>query len=181
MPLGGSLVAAVAAAVTAASLAAGELSRGTGTAPGVRVVSPPASNPDGWVWPLVPEPSVEHRFDPPDQRWLPGHRGVDLAAGVGQVVRAPAAGEVTFAGLLAGRGVVVVAHRGGLRSTLEPVAAALPVGTTVESGAPIGVVTDEVGHCTPGTCLHWGVLRGRTYLDPLSFIGRRPIILLPLT
>lgn len=179
MTLGGSIVTAVAAAVTAASLAATGLA-GFAPSPAVRDVSPSASGTDGWLWPLVPEPSVQRHFAPPDRQWLPGHRGVDLAAVVGQVVRAPAAGEVTFAGPLAGRGVVVVTHRGGLRSTLEPVAAAPPVGTTVGSGAPVGVVTDEVGHCTPETCLHWGVLRGRTYLDPLSFIGRRPIILLPL-
>ena len=133
-----------------------------------------------WAWPLDPRPSVERRFDPPDQPWLPGHRGVDLAAGIGQPVRAPAAGTVTYAGALAGRSVLVVAHPGGLRSTFEPVAGVVAVGTTVARGDVVGLVTATAGHCAPAVCLHWGVLRGATYLDPLRFVGRARVVLLPL-
>jgi len=140
----------------------------------------PAQGAGSWAWPLDPRLELERRFDPPDQRWLPGHRGVDLRAGVGQAVRSPAAGTVTFSGALAGRGVVVVSHADGLRSTFEPVAKGPGVGARVGQAQSIGVVTAEDGHCAPRTCLHWGVLRGRTYLDPLSFLGRPPIILLPL-
>ena len=46
----------------------------------------------GWVRPVQPGPVVAP-FDPPEQDWLAGHRGVDLAAAVGEVVRAPADGE----------------------------------------------------------------------------------------
>ena len=123
---------------------------------------------------------MARRFDPPEQPWLAGHRGVDLVGTVGQPVRAPADGTVTYAGRLAGRGVVVVGHAGGLRSTFEPVAAALPVGSIVAEGAPVGTIAAEAGHCAPVTCLHWGVLRGRDYLDPLAFVGRGRIVLLPL-
>jgi murein DD-endopeptidase MepM/ murein hydrolase activator NlpD len=123
---------------------------------------------------------VARRFDPPDQPWLPGHRGVDLVAGVGQVVRAPTGGTVTYTGRLAGRGVVVVTHAGGLRSTFEPVSARVRAGTVVAQGDPVGEVSSEAGHCIPATCLHWGVLRGRTYLDPLTFVGQGRIVLLPL-
>ena len=123
-----------------------------------------------WAWPLDPVPRVMRGFDPPDRPWGAGHRGVDLAASAAQQVRSPADGTVTWAGVLAGRGVVVVAHQGGLRSTFEPVSATVPVGT----------VTAAPGHCAPATCLHWGVRRGREYLDPLSFVGRAPIVLLPL-
>jgi hypothetical protein len=87
---------------------------------------------------------------------------------------------VTFAGALAGRGVVVVTHADGLRSTFEPVAAGPGVGAVVDEAEPVGFVTEEAGHCAPSTCLHWGVLHDRTYLDPLSFVGRPPIVLLPL-
>ncbi|WP_404387815.1 murein hydrolase activator EnvC family protein [Humibacillus xanthopallidus] len=133
-----------------------------------------------WSWPLEPVPQVARRFDPPDQPWLPGHRGVDLVGTVGQVVRSPTAGTVTYAGRLAGRGVVVVSHADGLRSTFEPVTPSQPVGTAVAQGDPVGSIAAEPGHCAPASCLHWGVLRGRTYLDPLAFVGRARIVLLPL-
>ena len=76
----------------------------------------------GWVRPVQPGPVVAP-FDPPEQDWLAGHRGVDLAAAVGEVVRAPADGTVTFAGKVAGRGVLVITHDDGLRTSLEPVVA----------------------------------------------------------
>jgi murein DD-endopeptidase MepM/ murein hydrolase activator NlpD len=99
---------------------------------------------------------------------------------VDQAVLAPADGRVSFAGTIAGRGVVVVAHEGGLRSTFEPVQGQAEVGTAVRRGEVVAVLADTLGHCEPSTCLHWGVLRGETYLDPLSFLTRRPIVLLPL-
>lgn len=133
-----------------------------------------------WSWPLDPRPEVARRFDRPDQPWLPGHRGVDLAAAVGQPVLAPADGRVTWAGVIAGRSVVVVSHDGGLRSTFEPVVATVPVGTAVARGQDVGAVAATPGHCAPRTCLHWGVLRGETYLDPLALVGRAEVVLLPV-
>ncbi len=119
-------------------------------------------------------------FDPPEQTWSAGHRGVDLAAVRGQAVLSPESGVVTFDGVIAGRGVIVVTHPGGLRSTFEPVEQGLPVGTTVVQGAPVAIVAPNPGHCAPSSCLHWGVLLGETYLDPLAFVGRRRVTLLPL-
>lgn len=87
---------------------------------------------------------------------------------------------MTFGGLVAGRGVVVVTHAGGLRSTFEPVEQALPTGTPVTRGQPVGTVTASPGHCAPATCLHWGVLRGDVYLDPVGFVGLQRVVLLPL-
>ena len=46
----------------------------------------------------------------------------------------------------------------------------------------IGFLSGE-GHasCRPGTaCLHWGLLRGDTYLDPLALITQGRLRLLPL-
>jgi murein DD-endopeptidase MepM/ murein hydrolase activator NlpD len=123
---------------------------------------------------------VVRRFDQPDQPWLAGHRGVDLAASVGQVVQSPAAGTVTYAGRIAGRGVLVVTHPGGLRTTLEPVSTTVTVGSAVAAADPVGIVSAEPSHCAPATCVHWGVLRGPTYLDPLTFVGRGRVVLLPL-
>src|SRR5689334_9386725 len=61
------------------------------------------------VWPLDPT-SVLAPFDPPETTWSGGHRGVDLAGSPGAPVRAALPGTVSFASLLAGRGVVVVDH-----------------------------------------------------------------------
>jgi murein DD-endopeptidase MepM/ murein hydrolase activator NlpD len=131
------------------------------------------------VWPLQPTPTVVEGFDPPGSLWGAGHRGVDLAGAVGQVVHTALAGTITFAGELAGRGVVVVDH-GATRTTYEPVASQVRVGDVVARGQPIGTLELAGSHCFPQVCLHWGWLRGTTYLDPLLLVGGGPIVLLPL-
>jgi murein DD-endopeptidase MepM/ murein hydrolase activator NlpD len=104
---------------------------------------------------------------------------VDLRGTVGQPVRAAQAGTVTFAGRLAGRGVVVVSH-GATRTTYEPVAARVTVGDSVDAGTVIGRLELLGSHCLPGACLHWGLLEGERYLDPLTLVGGGPVRLLPL-
>ncbi|MFF2267597.1 M23 family metallopeptidase [Cellulosimicrobium cellulans] len=142
----------------------------------------------GWVPPLDRAPEtlgVLAPFDPPRQNWLPGHRGVDLAAAAGEPVLAPAAGVVTFTGPVAGRDVVVVTHDDGLRTSLEPVTGTVPRGTRVAEGHVVGTVQGSDGgavasHCAVA-CVHWGVRRGERYVDPLALLGARPpIVLLPL-
>jgi Holliday junction resolvase-like predicted endonuclease len=137
-----------------------------------------ATDPVG-VWPLQPQPEVVRGFDPPDSPYGAGHRGVDLLGSVGQPVLAALPGTVTFAGLLAGRGVVVVDH-GATRTTYQPVAADVTVGTVVAAGAPLGTLELAGSHCFPRACLHWGWIEGRTYLDPLRLVGAGPVRLLPL-
>ncbi|MFJ1755741.1 murein hydrolase activator EnvC family protein [Kitasatospora sp. NPDC088134] len=137
----------------------------------------------GRVWPVGDRSGLLKRFDPPPVRWAAGHRGVDLAAAPGSVVRAAAPGVVTFSGQVAGRPVVVVTHSGSgtppLRTTYLPVAGSVPVGTAVAAGEAIGVLTGDSGHC-PVDCLHWGLLRGDRYLDPLALLGTGRARLLPL-
>ena len=131
------------------------------------------------VWPLDPRPEVVEGFAPPAERWGPGHRGVDLSGTPGQRVRAARAGTVTFAGGLAGRGVVVVDH-GATRTTYEPVRAAVGVGDRVSAGSMIGTLETFGSHCWPASCLHWGLREGEEYLDPLTLVGGGPVRLLPL-
>ena len=146
-----------------------------GVAPGHR----PAVPTGRFRWPLSPQPQVLRRFAVGPQRWSPGHRGVDLAGVPGRPVTSAGAGTVTFAGVVAGRGVVAVAHAGGVRTTYEPVTAQVKAGDAVAAGAPLGLLA-TASHC-PTTCLHWGALRGGVYLDPLSLLRpQAPPVLLPL-
>jgi murein DD-endopeptidase MepM/ murein hydrolase activator NlpD len=130
-------------------------------------------------WPLRPAPEVVAGFDPPSSTWGPGHRGVDLLGRPGQRVRAALAGTVSFVGTIAGRGVVTVDH-GATRTTYEPVTSAIPVGTAVGAGDPLGRLAYPGSHCLPSACLHWGWIEGDTYLDPLRLVGAGPVRLLPL-
>lgn len=139
-----------------------------------------AGGSEGWYWPLEPRPEVVQEFHRPDDPWAVGHRGVDLAGRTGQPVLAIGDGTIVFAGTLAGRGVVVVSH-GSLRSTYEPVTAAADVGDKVAAGDVIGLLQSVQSHCLPAACLHLGVRRGPTYLDPLTFLGPREVRLKPPT
>jgi murein DD-endopeptidase MepM/ murein hydrolase activator NlpD len=87
---------------------------------------------------------------------------------------------VIYAGVIAGRGVVSVAHPGGFRTTYEPVTSALRPGDAVAAGAPLGRL--DAGHpgCPGGACLHWGLRQGNRYLDPLALLGLGRVRLLPL-
>ena len=75
----------------------------------------PASESGTWTWPVIGP--VIRGFDPPGSPYGAGHRGIDIAAHDASVVRAPAAGVVTFAGNVGGRLFVTIDHGGGLLST----------------------------------------------------------------
>lgn len=138
--------------------------------------------PSSGHWPWEPPPVVVQGFDPPDTPWGAGHRGVDLLGSPGQPVHASLAGTVRFAGMLAGRPVVVVDH-GAVRTTYEPVepAAGVAVGARVGAGTLLGRLVTAGSHCPPRACLHWGLIRNAddVYLDPLSLVGGGPVRLLP--
>ncbi|MEF9906643.1 M23 family metallopeptidase [Streptomyces sp. P9-A2] len=144
--------------------------------PGVPAVEPgvPAV---GRVWPVGVRPRVLRGWEPPETPYGRGHRGVDLAAAPGTPVRAVAAGRVSFAGQVAGRGVVSVELSGTgtppLRTTYEPVLPSVGKGAEVVPGEVIGAVAapspERSPHCA-APCLHWGLLRADVYLDPLALL-----------
>jgi murein DD-endopeptidase MepM/ murein hydrolase activator NlpD len=140
----------------------------------------PAVGAAGWRWPLDPPVAVVAGFVAPAGPFAPGHRGVDIGARVGDPVRSAAAGVVAFAGVVAGRGVVSVDHPGGLRTSYEPVTATVARGDQVGSGAVLGRLASVASHCPPAACLHWGLRRGETYLDPRSMLGAVRVRLLPV-
>ena len=150
-----------------------------GSVPAGPVLAGPVLGPATWVWPVEGPRAVSRPFAPPASRYGSGHRGADLLSTPGAAVRAAGSGRVSYAGLLAGRGVVVVVH-GALRTTYEPVTSTVPVGAEVASGQPLGRL--DAGHvgCAAPACLHWGLRRGEDYLDPVRLLQAGPVRLLPL-
>jgi murein DD-endopeptidase MepM/ murein hydrolase activator NlpD len=122
---------------------------------------------------------VLRRFERPPAPWAAGHRGVDLGGTPGESVFAAADGVVIYAGQLADRPLVSIAHPSGLHSTYEPVAPTVQVGQRVSRGDPIGHLQPGHPHCTAAACLHWGLRRGEEYLDPLTLVTPHRIRLLP--
>lgn len=125
------------------------------------------------LWP-VPG-GVVAEFDPPYPDWLPGHRGLDLAAPPGTEVRTPRTGIVAFVGRVGGTPVVVIRH-GPVRATYQPVDSPLAVGVTVTAGAVIGTVVAQGAHCVVD-CLHWGARLHERYIDPRLLSGRVTVVL----
>jgi murein DD-endopeptidase MepM/ murein hydrolase activator NlpD len=137
-----------------------------------RVLSAYRSPLPGWL-------DVVRPFDPPATRFGPGHLGVDLRAHSAEVVYAAGAGVVSFAGSVAGRGVVVVTHPDGIRTEYEPVRPLVRSGTRVRAGQLIATVRGVHKGCA-GTCLHWGARRGDRYINPLDLLRPLgPVVLLP--
>ena len=133
-------------------------------------------------WPTGGAVAVLERFSPPAQRWLAGHRGVDLALAAGSPVMASYEGVVAFSGVVATKPVVSIEHSypPGLRTTYEPVVGIVKAGQSVRTGQVIGVL--QAGHRSDGRdALHWGARFGRDrYIDPLSLLRRPRIVLKPL-
>ncbi|GAA3174612.1 hypothetical protein GCM10010531_30240 [Blastococcus jejuensis] len=150
------------------------------------VPAPATAEPSGpppavalWASP-VGEPTVTRAFDAPSSPYGPGHRGVDLAGAPGAAVLAAGDGVVVFAGMVAGRPVVSIDHADGLRTTYEPVDPSVAAGQQVTRGSPIGTLLAGHPSCMAAACLHWGLRRGETYLDPLALLRPPRVRLLPM-
>lgn len=134
--------------------------------------------------PLSPRPTVVRGFDNPAQRWLAGHRGVDLASTVGSPVLAAGAGVVRFAGTVGGKPTVSIGHPDGMITTYEPVEATVSEGAAVRGGEIIGTLLAGHPECAVAACLHWGARRGagRTaaYVNPLALLGAVRVRLKPV-
>jgi hypothetical protein len=133
---------------------------------------PPAEA--AWRWPLrgeVRRPFAVTAARPYDAGQ---HRGVDLAARPGSVVRSACAGRVRFAGRIASSGGVVSVRCGALVATYLELGAVHAVrGRRVGAGARLGVVG-------PAAHLHLGAREARSgrYVDPLTLLRtpRRPTL-----
>lgn len=172
------------ARVAVAALGAVALTLGSFN-PGAAAAPPPAASAVSSVPHSPPVPGeVVRPYDPPEKPWLPGHRGVDLAAAPGAAVASSADGVVHFAGAVAGTPTVSVMHPDGIRTTYQPVVAHVSRGESVRRGQSLGILGEWGGggagpHPLPHPGLHWGAVRGRDYLNPLDLLSRRPIVLKP--
>ena len=110
----------------------------------------------------VPGPVLDP-YRPPSTPYGPGNRGLEYATTPGEQVAAPADGEVTFAGPVAGSLHVVLLHADGIRTSLSFLAAVL-----VRRGQRV-VAGDAVG--LAGTTLHFGARRGEAYLVPATLLA----------
>ncbi|WP_167103761.1 M23 family metallopeptidase [Mycobacterium sp. DL592] len=146
--------------------------------------APSAAQTSRLQWPLRPPPGVTRGFDAPAPDWQRGHRGVDLAGVPGQEVYAAGPATVVFAGTLAGRPVVSLAHAGGLRTSYEPVDALVRVGQLVDGSSVLGRLVAGHAGCPAPACLHWGAMWGPAaradYVDPTGLLADTPIRLKPL-
>src|SRR3954469_24827134 len=140
---------------------------------------PPAAATALWSAPVGGELVVTRPFEPPANPYAAGHRGVDLAGPPGSPVLAAGDGLVAFAGMVAGRPVVSIDHADGLRTTYEPVHPSVGAGQAVARGSPIGTLAAGHTGCPSPACLHWGLRRGETYLDPLTLLRPPEVRLLP--
>ncbi|MFE9403901.1 hypothetical protein ACFYNY_19225 [Streptomyces sp. NPDC006530] len=58
-----------------------------------------------------------------------------------------------------------------MRTTYEPVQPLVKEGAQVAAGEVVATTSEAPSHCPQG-CLHWGLLRGDTYLNPLLLLHR---------
>jgi murein DD-endopeptidase MepM/ murein hydrolase activator NlpD len=154
-----------------------------------RSAPPPAAGPDPPRVPALWMPvagAVVRGFDARAGPYGPGHRGIDIAAPVGELVWAPAAGKVVFAGPVAGTTWVSLLVAPGVLVTLGPLRDPVTAGR-VRLRAPIGRVgpghpatsATSAAPAGPGgvgeaVTLHLGVRVDGVYVDPLAFLVDRP-------
>ncbi|MGO3085194.1 M23 family metallopeptidase [Ancrocorticia populi] len=141
---------------------------------GLQTMAQEANPLQDFQWPSGSEVPVIRKFNNPSERWLPGHRGVDLGMSEAADIKAAASGTVVYAGRLSDRNVVSIEHQNGLRTTYEPVIPTVKKGESVARGQVIGQL--DSGHLAGSWVLHWGAkYSGDRYINPLSLLDYSPI------
>jgi murein DD-endopeptidase MepM/ murein hydrolase activator NlpD len=146
---------------------------------------PPPATPDPPPVPPLWMPvagAVVRAFDTRAGPYGPGHRGIDIVASVGELVRSPTAGRVVFAGPVAGTNWVSLLVAPGVLVTLGPLLDPVATADRVRRRTPVGRVA--AGHSSPpvgrngpgreGATLHLSVRVDEVYVDPLAYLADRP-------
>src|SRR4051794_26825252 len=99
-----------------------------------------------WTWPTDGRVVAPFVFDPSHPYEAGQHRGTDVAGALGEPVRAPAAGIVSFAGTVPGNGKsVTIETADGWSVTLTQLGAiAVAKGAAVAEGATVGAIGDAL-------------------------------------
>ena len=141
----------------------------------VLVVTPQAS---AWSWPLRGEVLRPYSLGP-DPYAAGQHRGVDVAGSAGEAVRAPAAGVVSFVGVVPSSGRTVTIQTDGYAVSLTHLGeATVAKGATVAEGDAVGVAgqSGEVEWPTP--YVHLGIRVSSAadgYVDPATLLPPRAV------
>lgn len=177
--LGGAAAGSGAAAAPVAGFGsgtgAGADAAGAGAGTGVGAGAGSGTGAVRWLPPLGYSLELLQAYRPPPSPYAAGHRGIDLVATQGASVAAPAAGTVSFAAAVAGRGIVSLRIDARTVVSVEPVEASVEVGSLVLAGQLIGTVATG-GHCV-ADCLHLGVRVDDAYVNPMRFFRSKPQLL----
>ena len=128
-----------------------------------------------WSWPVKGAVLTKYSNDDANPYAAGMHRGIDVAAPAGTVVRAARAGEVTYAGPLGYSGLTVAVRTPDryVTSYLHLSAVAVRRGESVAGGTRLGAVGTTGRRSTPAPHLHFGVRIAGTehrYVDPLALL-----------
>ena len=127
-----------------------------------------------YAWPV--EGPIIRGFDPPDQPYGAGHRGIDIEVATGTPVRSAQDGVVAFAGLIGGSLFVSIDHADGIRTTYSWLST-----VSVGRGQKVfrGTIVGATGGGHPGVepaHLHFGARLGDTYIDPMTLLEPRSLV-----
>jgi hypothetical protein len=132
-----------------------------------------------WTWPVRGRVITQYR-NGSDPYAAGQHRGIDIAAAVGDPVVAAAAGKVTFAGVAGSSGLTVSIRTADARfdtSYLHLSSTAVRAGESVSVGKRIGAVGTSGRRSAEQPHLHFGVREAgqrQAYRDPLDFLAPPP-------
>lgn len=121
-----------------------------------------------YSWPV--QGPVIRPYQPPENPFGPGHRGIDIAAPFGSPLRASRDGIVAFAGWVGGSLFISIDHDDGVRTTYSWLSA---VGVHKGDHVATGQVIGATGHGHPDVAqphLHFGARIGDTYIDPMLLL-----------
>jgi septal ring factor EnvC (AmiA/AmiB activator) len=130
-----------------------------------------------WAWPI--DGPVLRPFVFGSDPYAGGqHRGIDVGGAVGETVRAPVAGTVSFAGSVpaGGRALTIRTGDGYSVTLLQLGSIAVQRGAELGEGVLVGAVGESSDAATREPHVHLGVRRTveeEGYLDPLAFLPER--------
>ena len=141
----------------------------------VLVVTPQAS---AWSWPLRGEVLRPYSLGP-DPYAAGQHRGVDVAGSAGETVRAPAAGVVSFVGVVPSSGRTVTIQTDGYAVSLTHLGeSTVAKGATVAEGDAVGIAGQSGEAEWPTPYVHLGIRVSSAadgYVDPATLLPPRAV------